>query len=226
MSEHHYQFTIDRTVNICIAELKKFRVGESIANDFSESYQLIQKLPRIPEIIKVIQNGYSSQQFYKQVINLLEGDYYEVGWDINHLLKTWQIAKPPLARLRVDELIYDGNFINLNQLANLRKQFPNFEPLIAVEYAPLQQNILIDGNHRALILKENKVDYTDTYLIQGLNALNLMRDPLSKSLFLFHYNITAIYSMRVNGNIECSARPELGYYFPLADYIRTHVATQ
>ena len=221
MTELHYRLKIESTFNFCFEELKKFRVNQSIVNDFTESYQLIQKLSRKPEITKVIDNGYSSQQFYKQVITLLENDYYEVGWDINHLLKVWKSSKPMLVNLKIDELICDDTFIDPNQLARIRKQFPNFEPLIAVEYVPLQQNILIDGNHRAQVLRENRVNYANTYLIRGLTALDLMRDPLSKSLFLFHYNITAIYSMKVNDNIECSNRPELGYYFPLADYIRS-----
>lgn len=185
-------------------EKKNFNKMNNFYNRFIHDYngkidskyiQLIRNQYRAAQTAKKPTLDLGSKQFFGKDFHFdyFNNDFYRVFWNVDLLKTLISEAGIKPRRIKVKEIsrLVDGHFINPEKLKEVKK-LKRFDPIILVFYSPVNDRVLIDGNHRLSSRKEMPHSYIEAYDLDDLFALNGMAGDVFKKLFTLHYNVTTI----------------------------------
>jgi hypothetical protein len=218
--QEEYHFRLDLIFIRYLRLMQQYNVDEYIVHDFIRSFELIKTLPKRRTKNWIYRGLTRKETFFKQLINLPDGEFYEIAWDIefvgDYVRKNTDV---PFGKMSISDLFHSNNDLNKKTIEQLRSDYPNFKPIIVSEYMATQQLLIIDGNHRTQVLKEKGVPTVDAYVLNESLPVNLMTDLLSQCLYLFHFNIAAIGMVDQNKYVLRNDTLTPGNYFPLVPFI-------
>ena len=142
---------------------------------------------------KEIQIGF--KEYFRKYIHFdhLNNDFYAIIWDIELAKKVIESAKLQPRKTQVKNLLelVDSENIDPIKLIEAEKRVVN-NPVIIVEYDPLNAYILIDGNHRVFSKRNQPNSMIEAYVLDDSLSLDCMADDVFKCLFTLHYNVTKL----------------------------------
>ena len=135
------------------------------------------------------------REFFRKYIHFehLSNDFYAVIWDIELAKKVIESENLQPRKTQVKNLLelVDSDNIDPIKLREAKKRGIN-NPIIIVEYDPLNAYILIDGNHRVYSKKDQPNLIIEAYVLNDSLSLACMADDVFKSLFALHFNVTKL----------------------------------
>lgn len=143
------------------------------------------------------------QVFSNQILfdNIGLDSFYEIAWDINKALYIIQALQIQPIAVPLKELM---ELINLNEIDHQHLQVAqnNTSPAIIVRYAPLNDDFVIDGNHRiAGHYAANPQGNFPVYLLKNPLHINAMYSDLDVALYCIHQNLNSILNY-IGGNVK------------------------
>ncbi|AMA72915.1 hypothetical protein ACH33_08630 [Aneurinibacillus sp. XH2] len=152
-----------------------------------DSYKIAIKSSEEPEI------AWHFKEYYRRNIDFPEfqNDFYKIIWDIsqaNLIIKRDKI-KPKKIPLGLALQYVDISGIEWPRLA---KAASNENPIIIVEYDPLNLSFVIDGNHRVYSRRNSPYKLIPAYILNTQQSIESMAGELFRNIFKTHYNITKI----------------------------------
>lgn len=162
-----------------------------------ELYQKIQG--GRPQEIPIGFNEYFRKYFHFDHFN---NDFYTIIWNIELAKKIIKKSNLQPQKVQVKELmkLVDEEYIDRNKLIQVQK-IKKSDPVILVDYNPLNAVLMIDGNHRVYSKRQQPNICLDAYILDDFISMDCMADDVFKCLFALHYNITKLINYSV-GNIS------------------------
>lgn len=133
-------------------------------------------------------------EVYGRVIYFISkqfNEYYSCFWKINDVMNYIQTHNPPIYAAPASELWktvvpeeLDWDYI--------RKIRDSNQPIIAVNFRPIKQLVVIDGNHRLAKKYSRRNSTVHMIVLEQEESLQLMAGDYCKVLYCIHENITTI----------------------------------
>ncbi|MFC4077791.1 hypothetical protein [Salinithrix halophila] len=147
------------------------------------------------------------------------GDYYEVSWEVDKVKQWIRERQLQPIQLPVMQLIQSKQRVNRREVRSLKEPF---EPIIALDYPPMNRLVVLDGNYRlAKRYLENPCAQIEVFRLRVEDHLPLMTDELCRTLFKVHHNlITLCHYMAEGGDQrlffgDSDSKQDLGNLYPI-----------
>lgn len=158
-------------------------------------------------------------QNYTREFPLPSGGFYNMGWDIEKAKKIIKKRKLPVQEIRISLLWQNVSKENLDlKYINNNLTYNDYEPLIVVNYTPLNVLIVIDGNHR--IAKQafrNVNGFIKVYILDNEHHLPAMLGEYFRVRYKIMHNFRLLENSYANNAIEHLEAPKI-YKFNILKY--------
>lgn len=223
ISDILYQKTnFDKTVEFyfeCFERKGLFKLFPRLKEDLTRQHILINNEPEL--------DNFDLYQEFKQIINGLNGDYYEVSWLISKIEKYFESIDAIPTKTKISYLNIDLNEIDefkLDSLSSLESS--NLKPIFVFDYLPSGYKYVIDGNHRIYLAKQRGEKYIDAYWLTQDSIFEFMNNR-SQNLYTFHHNLAVLYtfckSPFSDWAIKKSKKLEWGTYYSTNDKLNVSI---
>ncbi|MGN4750247.1 hypothetical protein [Bacillus cereus group sp. MYBK220-1] len=177
--------------------------GYEMKNTFDKLEETAKKYKKAVHLSRNLFYSKTKGQNYTRVFPIDNENYYSISWDINKaktLIKDKEIRfqkmKIEILWKNVSTEYIDYKYVN-NELS-----FQYYEPIIVVFYAPLNEYIVIDGNHRLAKQRMKKPEGNiNVYLLEPDDHIKVMCGELFRTCYKIMHNVTVI-SNYLLGNIN------------------------
>lgn len=128
-------------------------------------------------------------------------DFYCIIWDIEftkQIITSWNMEPQKIKTKDLMEFVDVESIdqLKLNEVRKLKK----YDPVILVSYDPINNPVLIDGNHRVYSKKNQPNLYLDAYFLDDFLSIECMAGDVFRYLYALHYNIIKLINYDL-GNI-------------------------
>ncbi len=155
-------------------------------------------------------------QFFRKIFNFPGECFYVSEWNIQKAI-SFSRRNLEEKELPVDVLLR-FNEVHKEGLESQRLESVNLDdPIIVVYYAPNQEIVIIDGNHRFDNAVRHKVKSISTYTLYPNVFLDILSCDVCRVLYKVHNNMNIMANI-ANGNLSKDEDPMtlgLDYFFEL-----------
>lgn len=138
------------------------------------------------------------EEFYFNVLTGIRNESYDIYWSIPKAQQLIKKSNTRYSLIDINQIYSDASNLEPNKLKYYEsKDVTAFDPIIVSYYLPINQLIVIDGNHRVYWSNMKKKKDIKAYILNPILNLKIMSERNYK-LYAFHHNLVNLLSLCCN----------------------------